>query len=270
MLRNFKIIIIALLPLLCPLSSFAHELWIDTPDFTPKTSQDIPIELRNGEMFKGINLSFFNTRVNALYFDMTERVDAASRMGDIPAMTVPGQSDGLLRVVYISNPDTLTYAKWEKFVAFTNHKDAVWAQKDHIENGFPNEAFKEEYIRFSKALIGVGNARGSDTVFGLEIEITALANPYTDDVTQGLPVIVHYDSAPRALAQIEVFERDPHGKAQSFMIRTDAKGRATVPVKSGHTYLLDSVVLRPAPKRDSTQDNLYWQSLWAALTFKVP
>ncbi len=156
MLRNFKIIIIALLPLLCPLSSFAHELWIDTPDFTPKTSQDIPIELRNGEMFKGINLSFFNTRVNALYFDMTERVDAASRLGDIPAMTVPGQSDGLLRVVYISNPDTLTYAKWEKFVAFTNHKDAAWAQKDHIENGFPNEAFKEEYIRYSKALIGVG------------------------------------------------------------------------------------------------------------------
>ncbi len=251
-------------------ASLSHELWIDTPNFEPATGDEIPIELRNGQMFKGISLSFFNNRVQELYFDLTGRIDADSRMGDMPAMIVPPQKDGLLRVVYVSKPDVLTYAKWEKFVDFTNHKDAIWACEEHVKQGFPQDGFKEVYTRYSKALIGVGTSQGVDENFGLEIEITALLNPYTDNMTNGLPVDVRYRNIPRINAQIEVFERSADGSTQNYTLRTDDHGQAIIPVKSGHTYLLDSVVLRAAPNRDSTQTEPLWQSLWAALTFKVP
>jgi len=250
--------------------SIAHELWIDTPNFTPNVSQSIDIELRNGQNFNGINLSYFTNRVDQLYYDTGTRFDATSRMGDMPAMVIPPQSDGLIRVVYVSTPSMLTYAKWEKFVDFTTHKDAVWARDAHIAKGYPTEGFKEEYIRYSKALIGVGQAQGADKNVGLEIEIVAHANPYRDDLSAGLPVTLYYQGTARPDAQIEVFERDPDGIARSFMLRTDANGNAVIPVKSGQTYLLDSVVLRPLDFQVSTGSAPLWQSLWAALTFKVP
>jgi hypothetical protein len=98
----------------------------------------------------------------------------------------------------------------------------------------------------------------------------AHANPYRDDLSAGLPVTLYYQGTARPDAQIEVFERDPDGIARSFMLRTDANGNAVIPVKSGQTYLLDSVVLRPLDFQDSTGSAPLWQSLWAALTFKVP
>lgn len=248
----------------------AHELWIDTPDFTPATQDPIEIELRNGEMLRGINLSYFETRVERLFYDNGTETAAQSRMGDMPAMIVPPQHDGLLRVVYVSTPSTISYAKWDKFVAFTDHKDAAWVQDVHQSRGFPTQGFKEEYTRYSKALIGVGGAQGADKTYGLEVEITALANPYVDDLSGGLPILVTVQNVPRGDAQVEVFERDAEGVARSFTIRTDSKGRAIVPVSKGKTYLLDSVVLRPMPNQDSRTDGIYWQSHWAALTFQVP
>ena len=55
-----------------------------------------------------------------------------------------------------------------------------------------------------------------------------------------------------------------------FTLKTDAEGRATVPVKPGYRYMLDSVVLRePAPDLAAGRD-VVWESLWANLTFAVP
>ncbi|EEB85363.1 conserved hypothetical protein [Roseobacter sp. GAI101] len=36
------------------------------------------------------------------------------------------------------------------------------------------------------------------------------------------------------------------------------------------TYLVDSVVLRPAPDVGETDTSPQWESLWASLTFAVP
>ena len=49
-------------------------------------------------------------------------------------------------------------------------------------------------------------------------------------------------------------------------LATDAKGEAVIPVRPGHRYLLDAVVLREAPDGDGP----VWESLWAAMTFAVP
>ena len=48
--------------------------------------------------------------------------------------------------------------------------------------------------------------------------------------------------------------------------RTDTAGKARIAVAAGHEYLLDAVVLRPAPEGAKA----VWETLWAALTFAVP
>ena len=51
---------------------------------------------------------------------------------------------------------------------------------------------------------------------------------------------------------------------------TDSEGRVTVPVKSGHRYMLDAVVLREPSANLAEATGAVWESLWANLTFEVP
>jgi hypothetical protein len=104
---------------------------------------------------------------------------------------------------------------------------------------------------------------------GLAIEIVALANPYTDDLTAGLPVLVLLDASPRGDAQVELFETAPDGTVTTTLHRTDAEGRVTLPVRPGMEYLVDSVVLRALPNNDPAAGPV-WHSDWASLTFRTP
>ena len=127
---------------------------------------------------------------------------------------------------------------------------------------------RERYSRYGKALIAVGDGAGADREAGLETEIVALANPYTDDLSDGLPVRVLYQGAPRADAQVELFAKSPEGEVEITLLRTDAEGVALLPVTPGQVYLADAVVVRPL--EPVAEDDPVWESLWASLTFKVP
>ena len=103
----------------------------------------------------------------------------------------------------------------------------------------------------------------------MEIEIVAVKNPYTDDLSGGMVVDVIYDGAARADAQVVVFEKAPGGDVTKTAVRTNDSGRATFPVNPGHEYLVDSVVVR-STGNDDPEAGPVWRSLWASLTFEVP
>ena len=251
------------------LSAHAHELWLDSRQFKPPEGEKVEIELRNGQNFKGINLSYFNNRVKQFFWVQNdERQDVKSRSGDVPAMSTTIEDAGLIIVVYESTPSTLTYNSWKKFTNFTSHKDFPDAQKSHTDRGLPKEGFKEKYHRYSKALVTRGHGKGSDRNFGLETEFVAQTNPYLDTSEAGFKAQLLYQQKPRENAQVEVFERDPEGSVVIYYLRTDTEGLVTLPIKAGFDYLLDAVVLREAAPE--TQDGAVWESLWAAMTFSVP
>ena len=81
-----------------------------------------------------------------------------------------------------------------------------------------------------------------------------------------MPVTLYYLGKPRPYAQIEVFERQPDGLVRTFMQSTNADGHSIIPVLPDHTYLLDAVVLRPAPEAEEP----VWETFWATLTFATP
>jgi uncharacterized GH25 family protein len=248
----------------------AHEFWLAAEDYTIAPEDSLRVGLRIGSEMKGSPLIYLPkdiARFEVIQADTTRPV--TGRMGDNPARVMDGLTDGLAIVVHETNDSTLTYTDFAVFQRFVAHKDFATALADHAARGLPEKHFRETYRRHAKSLVAVGSGAGADRAVGLPIEIVALANPYTDDLTQGLPVLVLLDGAPRADGQVELFQTAPDGSVTITLHRTDSAGRAILPVQPGMEYLVDSVVLRRLAN-DDPRAGPVWHSDWASLTFRVP
>lgn len=258
-----------LLAAIWALPAAAHEFWIDAEAWQVPPGGTLSANIRVGQKLEGAAFAYVppNFRRFEIYQD-GQAMPVDGRAGDRPALNVPAPGEGLVTVVHVTRDYTLTYREWEKFVNFTNHKDFGWAVQAHLDRGLEKTGFKERYSRHAKALIAVGDGAGQDIRAGLEIEIVALANPYTDDVTGGMPVQVFYQDAPQADVQVELFGKAADGDVQVTTVRTDAAGKAMLPVEPGHMYLADHVVMRPL--EPAAEGDPVWESVWASLTFAVP
>lgn len=228
-------------------------------------------DLRNGENFKGVSLAFFDNRSTRFELVLgAETRPVTGRMGDTPAVAMPVEGDGLLVILHESTPSRVIYQDWDKFLAFTEHKDFPEAAAQHDAEGWPREGFRETYTRHAKALVAAGAGAGEDRAFGMATEFVARTNPYEADFGGTMVVDLFYEGKPRPDAQVEVFDRAADGTVTVSLYRTDGAGRAAVPVTPGHDYLFDAVVLRKAEPVPDTPGAPVWETLWAALTFHVP
>lgn len=256
-----------LITILLPAPLLAHEFWIEPARYQVETGAPLVADFRNGQVFKGVALGYFSRQ--SVRFDVIaggEVTPVSPRMGDVPALSgLPAPGPGLAVLVHETAPSTVSYKTWETFQTFAEHKGFGEMRARHQARGLPTEGFSETYRRFAKALVAVGDGAGADAATGMETEFVALTNPYTD-AAGPLRVRLLYRGAPRAGAQIEVFEKPASGAVTVTYLATDTAGEAAIPVKPGHAYLLDAVVLRPAPEGGEP----VWESLWAALTFAVP
>lgn len=263
-----RILVSLLLLFASPLK--AHELWLEPEEFSVSTDGKITVEIVNGQNFDGTSLAFIKRRM--VHFSAVlgpREQDIEGRSGDIPAASFGPLGDGLHVLSYVASPLKLTYSKAEKFEDFIREKDLGQSPAAALLDRLPEATVQETYWRYSKSLVSVGSGAGTDRRFGLETELVALTNPYTDpDIP--FRVALFYKNKPRVDAQIEVFERAPDGTVTSFMVRTDNMGTAQVPSKRGHDYMLDAVVLR-LPESDAAREGESdCESLWANLTFSIP
>ena len=248
----------------------SHEFWIDPLAFQVGPGDEVVADLRVGQGYEGFASAYFpkDFRVFELaQGDLRRPVDG--RLGDRPALQ-QAAPEGLQVVLHVTRDYRLTYEDFAKFEAFLREKDAAWVLGAHDRRGLPQTGVREVYSRYAKALIAVGDGAGQDRAYGFETEIVAGRNPYTEDLTGGMPVTLLYRGAPRADAQITVFEKDATGTVRVFTLRTGAAGRALVPVQPGRRYMLDAVVLREPSDALAESQNAVWESLWANLTFAVP
>ncbi len=247
-----------------------HEFWLSAKSYSVKPGQNIVVSLRVGSNMKGATLVYQPNLIAR--FDMIQggsKRKVKGQIGDDPAMVMAAEGSGLVVVVHETGDNRLTYDKWETFLRFVTHKDFPGLPEAHAARGLPEKGFAETYRRYAKALIAVGDGAGADRAVGLRIEIVALANPYTDDLSGGMPLLVLLDGVPRADAQVELFETRPDGSVTSTFHRTNAAGKVTVPVRAGSEYMADNVDLVALPNNDISAGSV-WHSDWASLTFRVP
>ncbi len=267
MLSRFPIVLSLIVACCMSTAAASHEFWISPEEYQIAPNEQVRAFFRNGEDFRGIDLPYFDKQ--SARFEVgfgNEVTEIAPRMGDSPALNFTPEGTGLLVVLHETAPSTIRYRSWAKFQAFADHKDFADMRARHLGRGLPEEGFFESYTRHAKSLIAVGTGAGLDRRFGLETEFVAGANPYTTKNLQFLPVQLFDGDRPRPDAQIEMFEEAPDGMVTVTLHRTDADGRADLPVKAGRTYLLDAVILRES----ADGSKAVWDTLWAAMTFHIP
>jgi len=246
----------------------AHEFWIEPVEYHIEPGSVIEASLRLGDDFEGSTIAYY--KGSTIRFDLvtqgrTEKI--TPRLGDDPALVLEVPENSLHVVVHQSSIQTLTYLKWEKFQRFADNKDFKNIQARHKARDLADKHFTEAYSRYSKSLIAVGDGAGDDQQTGLEIELVALQNPYTDDLGEGMKVAGYYQGKPHINSQIELFEKAPDGEVEVSLLRTDDRGMVVLPVKSDHHYLVDMVVLREPSKSLTKERGAVWETVWASLTF---
>ncbi|MEM6406920.1 MAG: DUF4198 domain-containing protein [Pseudomonadota bacterium] len=247
----------------------AHEFWIDPEAYQVQPGDTVTASLRVGEEFSGSSYPYRPsqiTRFELVQGDTIQPVEA--RIGDNPALETSASANGLLVIVHETGDNRVVYSDFAKFERFVAHKAFPDVIEQHEARGISKDRFVESYRRYAKSLLSVGDGAGADRELGLKTEIVALANPYTDGLSE-LPVKVLLDGAPRVNAQVELFEKAPDGSVDVTLYRTDSTGAATLPVKPGHSYLVDAVWAEALPNNDADQGPV-WKTHWAALTFAVP
>lgn len=250
---------------------FAHEYWIEPEVWQVAEDGTIRADIKVGETFDGNFLAYLPVNFARLDIALAGKTQAIEgRIGDRPAIQVKSLGPGLNILVNTTQVTTVFYKDMEKFDSFVKHKDLAGTLETHAAKGFPMVDFRELYTRYSKSLVAVGDGAGEDEAFGLETEIVALENPYTDAALDGVDVKLNYRNEPRADAQIEIFERAEDGTVAVSTVRTNGQGVATIAVKPGHDYMLDAVVMREPSAELAADKKAIWESLWANLTFSVP
>ncbi|MEO1747504.1 MAG: DUF4198 domain-containing protein [Pseudomonadota bacterium] len=277
--KNYPLLKLAMASMIASLTTVyanSHELWIDPERFLITIDEEVRAELRVGEKYAGGTSPYLPTRTERLEAYIAGRAsNIGGRAGDRPAIQFNAEQEGLLVIAYESDVSTVRYTDFEKFRAFVDHKNFDGALQAHSSRNLSTDDFVETYSRHAKSLIAIGDGAGSDIEVGMITEIIALDNPYKTDVSQGIRIKVNYLGSPRADAQVEIYMR-PSGEGNGSenvtvdTVFTDAAGIVTIPIKTGHDYMLDAVVLRePPPERAEIRDAV-WDSLWANLTFSVP
>jgi uncharacterized GH25 family protein len=253
--------------------AYSHELWLEGADYEIAINEKVVSDLKVGENFQGSTYSFFPDSFQRFDITLAGQVKPVEgRLGNRPAVDIDALGEGLNILVYQSNNMIVTYTEFEKFASFVEHKALENALSKHEELGFPKDKFREVYSRYAKSLIGVGNAKGADKAYGLETEIVALENPYTDNLDNGFDVKVLYQGKPRKNAQVEIYEKmaNSKGAAQVFTTTTNNEGIASINVKPGYVYQLDAVVIRQPAKELAEEKDAVWETLWANMTFGTP
>jgi uncharacterized GH25 family protein len=250
---------------------YAHEFWISPVNYNLDVGQPIVADFLIGQDFSGSRQSFLRHRtVRHEIFHSEKSKKVSGRNGDRPAFQTDGLSDGLAILVHETSDNILKYNDYEKFKNFVDHKDFSGVLNAHETRGLPKTGFSESYRRYTKSLIAIGHGGGKDTVVGLDIEILALENPFTEDISGGMRVQVLMHGKPRSYVKVELFQKlkesDETVEITSYL--TDINGIAIFPVKAGYQYMVDNVALIPLEPRK--EGGPVWHSLWANLTFSVP
>ena len=261
----------SLLSVLALLSTpaMAHELWLEPLDYVVPNEGRLVANIVNGEDFDGANLVYLPSRI-ARYenYAGTEVSAIEMRAGDRPGLDVAPISNGLNVVVYQSTAARLTYTELAKFQRFVDHKALPEPTSAPYPTALPDNGILETYWRYSKTLIGVGDAVGIDQPTGMLTEFVALTNPYSDDTTEFKATLL-YNGEPRVRALVEVFEKSPNDEVTIFTVPTTDDGVVTIPVKAGYEYMLDAVVLRAPELDDAIEMGAMYETHWANLTFAV-
>ncbi len=263
-MRKFTMVTLLLFIAVVASPVVAHEFWLQPNTYTPAPESKVSIDHNYGQYFKGDGLPYVGEwHQRYVVWDAGKLRKVSGFDGDLPAIQMAFDDDGLKIFGYFGTPEPQVYDTLEKYEKYVRKVGLDHIVDKHRERGKPKTKIRELYARNAKLLLGVGNAQGTDRALGLPLELVAGLNPYRLKPGETLPVSLLYKGSPIEGVAIFTFSAaDPKKPVKAV---TDANGRAAIALPASGAYLLNAVhMFEPA-----TGEKADWTSLWASLTFAV-
>jgi hypothetical protein len=235
------------LALLIATPAAAHDFWIEPSTFHPAVETRIGVALRVGMKLLGDPVPRIPELIDRFFIrgNGDER-PVVGRAGMEPA--------GL---AYVSGPG-LHWIGYQSFASPLNLDAKKFAEYLRDE-GLPQVAQgPERFYRCAKALLDTPGDSGKvlETPLGFTFELIPHKNPYR---SRELPLTLLFRGKPLANAQVVALHSD-----EMVKVRTDARGRATIPIARPGFWMIKAVHMEPAPKGAGSM----WESWWASMTFE--
>jgi hypothetical protein len=230
----------------------AHEFWIAPHATELQPGQPIVAEFRIGEDLSGTAFPYIKERMVAFWIASRSNIaPLRPRNGNRPAVLIGDAEPGPKVIGYQSTPSKLTYQKPEKFGAFLAEEGLEGVLDLHQARGLPPAGFTEQFTRYAKALIHVGEpvaALPDHPTFRLDLTPLTGPRPHVFRLTwEGAvlgnhPVSILTEAGPRQ------------------RLFTDAQGRLTLTAPPNVAFLVSAVLMEPL----EDDPEAVWHSHWAS------
>jgi len=255
---------------LAPISGQAHEYWIQPETYRLEQAENLVADIRVGMDFGGSRQPYITKNfVSFTLADSSSEYVVEGRLGDMPAVDISTHSEGLQILSLFTASSALTWDNYQEFDEFVNLHGMNWVLARHAERGLPETGFKEAYTRFVKSLTAVGTGAGQDRYTGMYFELVAGKNPYTDDISGGMPITVLFEGQPMADKQVDLFYRDTSGALTRLSVQSGAEGTAVVPNLGDGEYMVNVVHMVEPNAEDIERTEVVWHSLWGSITYAI-
>ena len=115
----------------------------------------------------------------------------------------------------------------------------------------------------------MGDGAGEDRFLGMFFELVAGANPYTDDMSGGMPISVYFKGRPVPNTQIDLFYRDEAGELTRLSVTANPHGYAVIPNLGAGEYMVNVVYMIAPFEADIARTGVVWHSLWGSITYEI-
>ena len=256
----------------------AHDLFLKPRDFVVRQGDSVHVRVLNGT-FTSSESVVAPERVRELSVAGPDGVshparDAWSASGKESAWRVGLGGPGTYVLGASLAPKTirLTGAQFAEYLTEEGFPDVLAARQTA---GIMASPAHERYAKHVKALVQV-TGRGAPTadtayrtMLGYPAELVPLSNPYSLKLGATLVVRALVDGSPIARQVVLSGGHTADGKRiAERRVRTDAAGRASIPLSRRGTWYVKFIQMVPVPS--SAADSVTHESKWATLTFALP
>ena len=243
----------------------AHEFWLETETYTPSVSEDVKLQIFNGEHFRGIPYPYLKDRFftfESHQGEIAHEIDGLEGDDD-PVTTLSFEQPGLAVIAYHARGIYLVYDTMEMFETFLEKEGLQSFLNDHKAFEKRTADIEERCYRAAKLFLNIGgNGEGKDIFTGMPLELVAERNPYALGLGEELPVRLLQDGQPVAGVLVKAFPKSAPSMVQKHW--TDTEGRVSIALPVKGPWMLNAVQLfEPEPN-----EGVDWISVWASLTFE--
>jgi hypothetical protein len=263
---------VILFGLLTPSGIDAHDYWLASGD-GPDGVSTITLSM-GGDFSRPEKREMDPARLVSFRLVLLSReIDLKARLGTerVPSLTLEAADLGGVGVVAMERtPAEITLAA-KAFQEYLHHEGLNTIAKERERLGESSRPGRERYTRYLKLLVGPPGPDGkilAERPVGHRLEILFDLDPRELHDDARLPILVRFEDAPLADAQVSIVWRGTRGRLQRRDARTNHAGEASLPVKGSGLHSVRLVHMRRCASNPIDHAVCDWESFWTSYTFQ--